>query len=134
MAIRDLTQDYINLRNSKLSKPFSSSKKQNLDDDREELNYVDTNGKLSEDPELGDSNQFEVQPQWVLVLKNVQENMSNIKNGLEVLKKLQQKHATFSLKKDFAQEERDVAVQTEEMKRVCVYIQIEMLHVSDSFS
>jgi len=120
MAIRDLTQDYINLRNSKLSKPFSSSKKQNLDDDREELNYVDTNGKLSEDPELGDSNQFEVQPQWVLVLKNVQENMSNIKNGLEVLKKLQQKHATFSLKKDFAQEERDVAVQTEEMKRLFI--------------
>jgi hypothetical protein len=85
MAIRDLTQDYINLRNSKLSKPFSSSKKQNLDDDREELNYVDTNGKLSEDPELGDSNQFEVQPQWVLVLKNVQENMSNIKNGCMLL-------------------------------------------------
>ncbi len=53
---------------------------------------------------------------------------------MEVLKKLQQKHATFSLKKDFAQEERDVAVQTEEMKRVCVYIQIEMLHVSDSLS
>lgn len=85
MAIRDLTQDYINLRNSKLSKPFSSSKKQNLDDDRVELNYVDTNGKLSEDPELGDSTQFEVQPQWVLVLRSVQENMSNIKNGCKLL-------------------------------------------------
>lgn len=54
--------------------------------------------------------------------------------SVEVLKKLQQKHATFGLKKDFAQEERDVAVQTEEVKRVCIYIQIRVLLVSGSLS
>ncbi|MNF07199.1 hypothetical protein D3C80_2073290 [compost metagenome] len=86
MATRDLTNDFINLRNAKLNKPLtktSSSKGKKLDDDTIELNYIHSSSShaATEDPELGDDQQWEKQPQWVRILKGVQENMSNIKNG-----------------------------------------------------
>lgn len=113
MAFRDLSKDFADIRLRYLKPSFGEYTD---DDDR----YARVDEPRHEDIELGDADQFGKQPSWVLILKNVQDNISNIKNGMENLKRLQNIHATFSLKKNFQQEEQNVRAQTEEVKRLFV--------------
>jgi hypothetical protein len=81
MAYRDLTKDFAETRLRYIKPAFGG-----YSSDDEDLHYADTKGssdtkRLTEDIELGDREQFERQPQWCTILKGVQDNMSNIRNG-----------------------------------------------------
>ena len=79
MASRDLTKLFIETRMHYQTPAFNEYHS----DDDDDLRYSESqqSRKLTEDIELGDNDQFEKQPAWVLILKGVQENISNIKNG-----------------------------------------------------
>jgi syntaxin 16 len=131
MAFRDLTREFLDIRSRYVAKLHPDDSYDSGADDYE-LRYMNPSSSsasswkkssthaLKEDIELGDNEQYlDVKvPQWNLIMKNVKENISNIQNGLEVLKRLHTQHTTFSLKKDDAHEEQQVQIQTEQLKQL----------------
>jgi len=145
MAYRDLTKEFENIR-SRYIKPLASSPINDgyhSDHDEYGLRYTSSSSSaaasgrrpLMQDIELGDSDQFQSnqQPQWLIILKGIQDSIAEIKNGLDELKKLQHVHSTFQLKKDFEQEERQVQVQTAKIKELFLGSKkvLELMKVAD---
>ncbi|KAF0983138.1 hypothetical protein FDP41_011116 [Naegleria fowleri] len=121
---RDLSNRYAQLRRSY----YASSAYGNVDEEEEiELHYspsTNLNSGAAKDMESGMDQQWAegTSPLWYRVLTQVKIDIDSIKKYMEQLSQMHKQHCTFSVKKsnNFAEEERQIEILTEDIKRLFV--------------